>query len=99
MDLKNNVTELPIYQRISKTYNTFGPFVKKVLYVLGLLNPFKWVKKIVTKLGIGISTNMICKEIIHICAEESYKIYSKSLFTAKVSIEEAEEVLEYEETI
>lgn len=64
---------------------------KTVSGILNVVNPIYWAKKIVLGNTIKYATRKICKLMIVITAEETYKIYSKSVFKDEVIIVGAED--------
>ena len=54
---------------------------------INAINPAWWFKKVVTDNVTNIILNKLCLVIIAVVGEETYKIYSKTIFNEEVSIE------------
>lgn len=67
-------------KEVNEKFNTFKKFINVV-------NPAWWLKKLVFDKTINVITDKICMVIIAVVGEETYKIYSKTVFNADVSIE------------
>ncbi len=62
--------------------------------VLNYANPVFWFRKLAIKPSTTLVTKEVCKYIITIFGEETYKIYSKTLFETDESAEEVNEKLD-----
>lgn len=60
---------------------------KTIINVLNMVNPAYWIKKITVDKLYDIIIIKICLAIIAIVGEETYKIYSKSVFIEPIDIE------------
>lgn len=67
-------------KEVNSTLNT----IKKIVNVV---NPAWWFKKLVFDKTINVITNKLCLVVIAIVGEETYKIYSKTVFNEEVTIE------------
>ena len=69
--------------------------------VLNIVNPVYWAKKFFMNTAINVVVNKLCVVIIGIVGEETYKIYSKSVFDKDVTIDSGidELVLDLEQEI
>ena len=70
--------------KITKEVNTTLNAFKKVINVV---NPAWWFRKIVIDNTINVITNKMCLVVIAIVGEETYKIYSKTVFNKDVDFE------------
>lgn len=83
--VKKNVDENAIMQTSKKM--GLPKKVKTVTKVLNVINPVYWVKRFVIDNSINIVMRKICIAILGIVGEETYKIYSKSLFNVEHTID------------
>lgn len=67
--------------------------LNKAKYILDVINPLKWGRKIIVDRVINLIINQICLVIISIVGEETYKIYSKKVFHKEVEIDAGAEAL------
>lgn len=61
--------------------------LNKFKYVLNIINPVNWGRKLVVDRILNIVIDQICLVTISIVAEETYKIYSKKVFNKDVEID------------
>ncbi len=61
--------------------------LSKVKYVLNVLNPLNWGRKLIVDRLLNIIVDQICLAVISIVGEETYKIYSKKVFNKEVEID------------
>lgn len=61
--------------------------LSKAKYVLDIINPLKWGRKLIVDRVINMIVDQICLVIISIVGEETYKIYSKKVFHKEVEID------------
>lgn len=61
--------------------------LNKMKYVLNVLNPLNWGRKLIVDRIMNIVVDQICLVIISIVGEETYKIYSKKVFHKDVEID------------
>ena len=64
-----------------------GKNLNKAKYVLSILNPINWGRKLIVDRVINIIVDKISLTIISIVGEETYKIYSKKVFNKDVEID------------
>ncbi len=77
--------------KITKEVNSTVNTVKKII---NIVNPAWWFRKIVIDKTLNIITNKLCLVVIAIVGEETYKIYSKTVFNKEVDIQSnIEEIL------
>lgn len=79
----NQVMDSKAYKfgkEVNEKFNT----IKKIV---NIVNPAWWLKKLVFDKTLNIITDKICMVIIAIVGEETYKIYSKTVFNTDVTIE------------
>lgn len=67
--------------------------LSKAKYVLDIINPLKWGRKLIVDRVINMIVDQICLVIISIVGEETYKIYSKKVFHKEVEIDAGTEDL------
>ncbi|MBQ9124380.1 MAG: hypothetical protein IJY14_01695 [Acholeplasmatales bacterium] len=79
----NKVMDSKAY-KYGKNANSVLTKIKKVV---NLVNPAWWFKRLVIDKTISVVTNKICLVVIAIVGEETYKIYSKTVFNKIVDIE------------
>lgn len=70
--------------KVSKEVNSTISTIKKIVNVV---NPAWWFRKLVIDKTINIITNKLCLVVIAIVGEETYKIYSKTVFDKEVNID------------
>ena len=75
-----NSKAFKVTKGVNNTFNT----IKKIVNVV---NPAWWVRKLIIDNTINIITDKLCVVIIAIVGEETYKIYSKTVFNQDVEIE------------
>ncbi len=61
--------------------------INKAKYVIDIINPLKWGRKLIVDKIINIIIDHICLVIIAITGEETYKIYSKKVFNKDIDID------------
>lgn len=61
--------------------------LSKVKYVLNIINPLNWGRKLIVDRVLNIIIDQICLVVISIVGEETYKIYSKKVFNKDVEID------------
>lgn len=84
-DTKKIIEDNPIVKATKryKIYETLAAAKK----VINVVNPVWWAKKLITNSVMKIITNKLCLVILGIIGEETYKIYSKSVFNVDVTID------------
>lgn len=70
-----------------QTTKTISENLNKAKYVLDIINPLKWGRKLIVDRIINLIVNQICLVIISIVGEETYKIYSKKVFNKEVELD------------
>jgi hypothetical protein len=77
-DFKENIMENSIV-KVTRKYKISNAFnaAKKVI---NIVNPVYWARKFVVSKAIDIVLNKLCKVMISVAGEETYKIYSKSIY-------------------
>ena len=75
-----NSKAFKVTKDVNNTFNT----IKKIVNVV---NPAWWVRKLIIDNTINVITDKLCVVIIAIVGEETYKIYSKTVFNQDVEIE------------
>lgn len=70
-----------------QTTKTISQNLNKAKYVLDVINPLKWGRKLVVDRIINLIIDRICLVIISIVGEETYKIYSKKVFHKEVEVD------------
>lgn len=70
-----------------QTTKTISQSLNKAKYVIDLINPLKWGRKLIVDRIINLIINQICLVIISIVGEETYKIYSKKVFHKDVEVD------------
>ncbi len=83
--VKKEIDETAIVQT-SKKYK-IKQKIKAVMGVLNIVNPVYWVKRVVVDKSTNIVIRKICTMVIGIVGEETYKVYSKSLFKEEMEID------------
>lgn len=92
-DVKKTIDENPIVKatkkyKISETLTA----AKKVINVI---NPLWWAKRFISTASMNLLLKKVCLVIMGIIGEETYKIYSKSVFDKDVTIDSGvEEIVE-----
>lgn len=74
----------------SKAFQTsmvIGKSLSKAKYVLNVLNPINWGRKLIVDKVMNIIIDQICLVILSIVGEETYKIYSKKVFNKDIEID------------
>lgn len=79
----NKVTDSKAFKVTKEVSST----VSKIKKIINVVNPAWWFKKIVFDQTMNIITNKLCLVIIAVVGEETYKIYSKTVFNQDVAIE------------
>ena len=79
----NKVTSSKAF-KLSKEANTT---INGIMKVVNVVNPVWWFRKIVISKTTDIITGKLCMVIIAVVGEETYKIYSKTVFKENVEIE------------
>ena len=72
------------FYEIGKNINGASKAIRKAINVI---NPAWWFKKVVTDNVTNIILNKLCLVVIAVVGEETYKIYSKTIFNEEISIE------------
>lgn len=70
--------------KVTKEVNSTLSTIKKIVNVV---NPAWWFRKLIIDKTINVITNKLCLVVIAIVGEETYKIYSKTVFNKDVMIE------------
>lgn len=70
--------------KITKEVNNTLNAVKKIINVV---NPAWWFRKLIIDNTINVITNKMCLVVIAVVGEETYKIYSKTVFNKDVDFE------------
>lgn len=70
-----------------QTTKSISQNLNKAKYVIDIINPLKWGRKLIIDKIINIIIDHICLVIIGIVGEETYKIYSKKVFNKDVDID------------
>ncbi len=90
-----SVSEKALQVTDSKLFDLSKKGIGAVKSALNVVNPAYWFRKLVMDNAINLILGKICLVIIAVVGEESYKIYSKSLFNKELSIEtNIEEILD-----
>lgn len=99
LELKRKLDESKVMKAANKAHIS-GVF-KTASAVLNVFNPGYWVKKIMINTTMSIGSNKLATTIIDIVAEETVKVYSKSVFNKEKSIDTgvAKTIKEIEESI
>jgi len=79
----NKVTDSKAFKVTKEVSST----VSKIKKIVNIVNPAWWFKKIVFDQTMNIITNKLCLVIIAVVGEETYKIYSKTVFNQDIVIE------------
>lgn len=94
-DVKAKVEETKIV-KVSKKIN-IGKIGKTVMGIINIINPAYWIKRLTVDRLYDIIIVKICLASIGVVGEESYKIYSKSVFKDSADILDIDQL--YEELI
>ena len=70
--------------RVTKEVNSTVSTIRKIVNVV---NPAWWFRKLIIDKTLNIITNKLCLVVIAIVGEETYKIYSKTVFNKEIHIE------------
>lgn len=84
-DVKKNIEDNPLI-KATKKYKV-GEALKSAKNVINIVNPIYWVRKFVVNKVMDVVIKKLCLIIIGVVGEETYKIYSKSVFNKDVSID------------
>lgn len=76
-----------------QTTKSISQNLNKAKYVIDIINPLKWGRKLIVDKIINIIIDHICLVIIGIVGEETYKIYSKKVFNKDIAIDTGTEAL------
>lgn len=85
LDAKRIAEENKIVKTVTNT--KVRTFFRTVGGVLNYVNPVYWIKKLMIDTTFTAALNKISLTVIDIVAEETNKIYSKSLFTDKLNLD------------
>lgn len=80
---KKEIEESKVFQ----TSVVIGKTLSKAKYVLNLLNPVNWGRKLIVDKLMNVLLDQICLVVLSIVGEETYKIYSKKVFDKDVEID------------
>lgn len=61
--------------------------LNRLKYVLNVMNPLNWARKLIIDKFLNIIVDQICLVVIAVVGEETYKIYSKKVFNKDVEID------------
>lgn len=84
-EIKRKVDENAII-KATKKYKIMSAW-RATQKVINLVNPFWWAKKLVVNGTINIVINQMCLLVIGIVGEETYKIYSKKVFSEELNLD------------
>ena len=84
-DIKEDINNNEIIKK-TKKYKVKEAF-NAARKVVNLINPVWWVRKFVMNKAMKIVTKKLCVVVISICGEETYKIYSKSIYSKDVLLD------------
>ncbi|MGL4950009.1 MAG: hypothetical protein ACRC5M_06475 [Anaeroplasmataceae bacterium] len=84
-DTKKSIDDHSL-MKITKKYKLTSTF-KAAKSVINVVNPIYWTKKLVINTTTSFVIGKICLVIISICGEETYKVYSKSVFDEEVDVD------------
>lgn len=76
-----------------QTTKTISQNLSKAKYVLDIINPLKWGRKLIVDKILNLIVDQICLVIISIVGEETYKIYSKKVFHKEIAFDAGTEDL------
>lgn len=84
-DTKKIIEDNPIVKATKKyrIYETLAAAKK----VINVVNPVWWARKIITNSVMNVVTKKLCLVILGIIGEETYRIYSKSVFNVDVELD------------
>lgn len=97
VNLSSKTKELEESKAFQAT-KTISQNLNKAKYVLNIINPLNWGRKLVVDRVLNLIINQICLVIISIVGEETYKIYSKKVFHKEVEVDTGTEELMEEMT-
>ncbi len=84
-DVKENINENDIV-KATKKYKLKNAF-NAAKNALNIINPVYWIRKYVTSKAINIILKKLCVVMISVAGEETYKIYSKSIYNTLEEID------------
>lgn len=84
-EIKQNIEDHPLV-KATKKYKIAEAF-KAAKSVINIVNPVYWVKKAIVNTAMDVILKKLCVIIIGICGEETFKIYSKSVFNVEPEID------------
>jgi len=84
-DVKENIMENDIV-KATKKYKIVNAF-NSAKNVINLINPVYWLRKFVMNKAINIIIKKLCVVMISVAGEETYKIYSKSIYNKEAEID------------
>ncbi len=84
-DVKENISENDIV-KATKKYKIKNAF-NAAKNALNIINPVYWFRKFVTSKAINIIMKKLCVVMISVAGEETYKIYSKSIYNVEDEID------------
>ncbi len=84
-DVKENINENDIV-KATKKYKLKNAF-NAAKNALNIINPVYWIRKYVTSKAINIILKKLCVVMISVAGEETYKIYSKSIYNNEEEID------------
>jgi hypothetical protein len=84
-DIKENFMENDIVKATRK-YKISNAF-NAAKNVLNIINPVYWIRKVVMNKAINIILKKLCVVMISVSGEETYKIYSKSIYAKESEID------------
>lgn len=70
--------------KVTKEVNSTVSTIKKIVNVV---NPAWWFRKLIIDKTLNIITNKLCLVVIAVVGEETYKIYSKTVFNKEIQLE------------
>lgn len=77
-DVKENINENDLV-KVTKKYKLKNAF-NAAKNALNLINPVYWIRKFVMSKAINVIIKKLCVVMISVAGEETYKIYSKSIY-------------------
>ena len=84
-DIKENIMENDIV-KATKKYKIMNAF-NAAKNVLNVINPVYWIRKVVMNKAINVILKKLCVVMISVAGEETYKIYSKSIYNTEEEID------------
>ncbi len=84
-DIKENIMENDIV-KATKKYKIMNAF-NAAKNVLNVINPVYWIRKVVMNKAINVILKKLCVVMISVAGEETYKIYSKSIYNTEEVID------------